>query len=59
MVEADAPAAGGQRLRVLAAARARGSRSSSSNTRLPDATARCAMPSAMPSIRIGNISISR
>ena len=35
-----------------------GSRSRISNTRAPEATARCAMPSAMPSIRIGAVSIS-
>ena len=34
-----------------------GSRSSSSNTRAPLATARCAIPSAMPSQRIGPVSI--
>ena len=37
----------------------RGSRSSTSNRRLPDAIARCAIPSAIPSIRIGNVSIIR
>jgi hypothetical protein len=33
-----------------------GARSSTSNTRAPDATARCAIPSAMPSIRTGVVS---
>jgi hypothetical protein len=32
----------------------RGARSSTSNNRLPDAIARCDIPSAMPSIRTGN-----
>ena len=59
VVEADAPAAGRAAAAGAPARSMRGARSSSSNTRLPDATARCAMPSAMPSIRIGNISISR
>ncbi len=37
----------------------RGSRSRISSSRAPDAVARCARPSATPSIRIGPISISR
>ena len=35
-----------------------GSRSRISNTRAPEATARCAIPSAMPSIRTGEVSSS-
>ena len=38
--------------------RQRGSRSRISNTRAPEATARCAIPSAMPSIRTGEISLT-
>ncbi len=45
--------------RASAGASRRGSRSSSSNSRAPDAVARCASPSAIPSWRIGAISISR
>jgi len=37
----------------------RASRSRISNTRAPDAVARCAIPSEMPSVRIGDSSISR
>ena len=42
-----------------AGSRSRGSRSRISNSRLPEAIARCDMPSAMPSIRIGPISMIR
>ena len=37
----------------------RGSRSRISNSRLPEATARCAIPSDMPSMRIGPVSMIR
>jgi hypothetical protein len=45
--------------RASAGATRRGSRSSTSNRRAPEAVARWASPSAMPSWRIGAISISR
>ena len=57
VAQLHAPAAGGQRRGVRDGGEARRA-SSSSKTRSPLATARWAIPSAMPSIRTGEVSIS-